>query len=531
MEAVQVVANSLKNSIATTGAATSVTANDLNKLPVNGRNFTSLIDLSPLSTGSSLSGQLASSTNYTIDGMSAKGLLREVVQPVATVCRYAISMEAIREFKVVTNEYDVTNGRAGGGTISTVTKSGTNQLTGSAFTYLRSDWLSSKYDIRGNKRSNDFSTYQFGASLGGALVKDRAHFFISWDHQADSRPLYIADIHSAADEKRYNLTTETRDRFLEIARNKYGVSDHPQFGSFDKKQNTDAVFARLDWQINATNLLSFTDNFVNDNNNMGLSDNSAINLYEVYGDVHSLNNSALLTLRSVLGPRSTNELKLQHLYTLEKSMPGSELPADNIPRAIVQRVESEIDGNTATTTIQLGGQRYSPENFYNHVLQLVDNYYYNTNKVNYTYGFDLMYTNLNSRYGSEANGRFYFTGLDNFEALKPSRYVREVYLDPDQNNQRVRQNILNAGIYAQLQTKLFTGFELMAGLRLDNATYFNKGNFSQLVYDELGLRTDNGLSTFQIQPRVQITWDLMTSTRIFFVLAGESLHLISTTMP
>ena len=107
-------------------------------------------------------------------------------------------MEAIREFKVVTNEYDVTNGRAGGGTISTVTKSGTNQLTGSAFTYLRSDWLSSKYDIRGNKRSNDFSTYQFGASLGGALVKDRAHFFISWDHQADSRPLYIADIHNAA---------------------------------------------------------------------------------------------------------------------------------------------------------------------------------------------------------------------------------------------------------------------------------------------------------------------------------------------
>ena len=55
-----------------------------------------------------------------------------------------------------------------------------------------------------------------------------------------------------------------------------------------------------------------------------------------------------------------------------------------------------------------------------------------------------------------------------------SDLVREVDLDPDQNNQRVRQNILNAGIYAQLQTKLFTGFELMAGLRLDNATYFNK---------------------------------------------------------
>lgn len=507
MEAVQVVANSLKNSISTTGAATSVTANDLNKLPVNGRNFTSLIDLSPLSTGTSLSGQLASSTNYTIDGMSAKGPTSGGSTTSRNGVPYAISMEAIREFKVVTNEYDVTNGRAGGGTISTVTKSGTNQLHGSAFSFLRSNWLSSQYDIRGNKRTNDFSTYQYGASLGGALVKDRVHFFISWDHQADSRPLYIADLQSAADEKRYSLTADTRDRFLQIARSKYGVSDHAQFGSFDKSQSTDAAFARLDWQINATNLLTFTDNLVNDNNNMGLNDNSSINIYEVYGDVKSLNNSATATLRSVFGPHSTNELKLQHLYTSEKSMPGSELPSANIPRAIVQRVASDINGKTATTTIQLGGQRYCPENFFNHVLQLVDNYYYNTNKVNYTYGFDLMYTHLNSRYGSEANGRYYFTGLDNFEALQPSRYVREVYLDNNEDNQRVRQNILNAGVYAQMQTKPFPGFELMAGLRLDNATYFNKGNFSQLVYDELGLRTDNGLSTFQIQPRVQITWD------------------------
>lgn len=220
MEAVEVVANSLKNTIATTGAATSVTERDLAKLPVNGRNFTSLVDLSPLSTGSSLSGQLASSTNYTIDGMTAKNPTSGGSTTSRNGVPYAISMEAIREFKVVTNQYDVTNGRAGGGTVSTVTKSGTNTLTGSAFTFARANWLSSPYDIRGNKRDNDFSTYQFGASLGGALVKDRAHFFIAWDHQADSRPLYIADIQSAADEKRYSLTTDVRDRFLQIARDK-----------------------------------------------------------------------------------------------------------------------------------------------------------------------------------------------------------------------------------------------------------------------------------------------------------------------
>jgi hypothetical protein len=504
IKAVEVVANSLKNNVKKAGAATSVTARDIAKLPVNGRNFTSLIDLSPLSTGGSLSGQLASSTNFTIDGMTAKnptsgGTTNRNGGP------YAISIEAVREFEVVTNQYDVTYGRSGGGTISTVTKSGTNTLSGSAFLFGRADWLSSPYDIRGNKRDAKFSTYQYGFSLGGPIVKDRAHFFLAWDHQADSRPLYIADINDVTDEKRYNVTKESLDRYIGIARSKYGVGASPQFGAFDKKQGTDAVFARVDWQINATNLLTIRDNYVNDRNKLGLSDNSAINIYEVYGDVNSVDNSLLASLRSVLGPKLTNELKLQHLYTSEKSTPGKELPADNIPRAIVERVESKIEDQSVFTTIQLGGQRYSPENFYNNVVHLVDNLYYNTGRINYTFGADLMYTHMNSRYGSEANGRFYFTGLDNFDNLKPYRYAREVYLTDDQ---RVKQNIFNTGLYAQMQTTLFPGFEFMFGLRADYTNYLDKGKFNQLVYEELGLRTDNGLATFQIQPRLQISWDV-----------------------
>ncbi|MDR2919052.1 MAG: carboxypeptidase regulatory-like domain-containing protein [Tannerella sp.] len=516
IQAVEIVANSLKNTVPNIGAATSVSNRDIARLPVNGRNFTSLVDLSPLSTGSSLSGQLASSTNFTIDGMTAKnptsgGTTNRNGGP------YAISMEAVREFNVVTNQYDVTQGRSGGGAVSTVTKSGTNLFTGSAFLYGRTDWLSSPYDIRGNKRDADFSTYQFGLTLGGPIIKDRAHFFIAWDHQADSRPLQIADIKSAADEKRYNVTQSSLDRYLEIARNKYGVANSPQFGSFDKKQGTDALFARIDWQLNATNLLTIRDNYVNDRNNQALGDNSSINIYEVYGDVNSIDNSMLATLRSVIGTRSINELKFQHLYTSEESVPNSQLPSANIPRAIVERIESTIDDKSAYTTIQLGGQRYCPENFYNNVFQLVDNFYYNTKTINYTFGFDVMYTNMDSRYGSEANGRFYFTGLDNFENLKPYRYAREVYLNPDQ---RVKQNILNTGLYAQLQTKLFPGFEVMGGIRLDNANYFDKGNFNQTVYDELGLRTDNGLNTFQIQPRVQLTWDINEKHKDIIRLGG-----------
>ncbi|HEY5508964.1 MAG TPA: carboxypeptidase-like regulatory domain-containing protein, partial [Paludibacter sp.] len=450
MDEVQVVANSLRKSVSNAGAATVISAKNIAVLPVNGRNFTSLIDLSPLSAGSSLGGQLSTSTNFTIDGMTAKnptsgGTTNRNGGP------YSISMEAVREFEVVTNQYDVTFGRSGGGTVSTVTKSGTNTTKGSAFLFSRANWLSSPYSITGTKRDVKFSTYQYGASLGGAIIKDRAHYFVAWDHQEDSRPLDIANIKSAADETRLNLTQTTLDSFLKIARSKYGVASTPQTGSFDKKQGTDAIFARIDWQLNPTNLLTIRDNYVNDRNKQKLDDNTTINLYEVYGDVNSVDNSLLATLRTVFSPKTVNELKLQHLYTSEKSTPNEQLSQDNIPRAIIQNVPSIVDGKTVYTNIQLGGQRYCPENFYNNVVHLVDNLYYNTKRVNYTFGMDMMYSNMNSRYGSETNGRFYYLGMDAFENNQPYRYAREIYMTEDQ---RVKENILNSGLYGQLQTKL-----------------------------------------------------------------------------
>ncbi|MCF2491068.1 TonB-dependent receptor [Dyadobacter sp. CY347] len=501
LQAVDIKANSLKNTVVTLGSSTPITAKDIAKLPVNGRNFTSLIDLSPLSNGSSLGGQLASSTNYTLDGMTSRG----TIAGGSTQGAYSISMEAIREFKVVTNEYDVTMGRSGGGTISTVTKSGTNKLSGSAFTFMRTDWLSSGYDLRGNKRVQDFSTYQYGASLGGAIKKDKAHFFVAWDHQADSRPLYIANIQSPADEAANKVTQATLDQFTDIARSKYGVSNNPQFGAFGKKKGTDAIFAKIDWQLNSKNLLTLRNNMVIENDALSEGDNSNINAYESYIDRKRFDNSIMASLRTIINPKITNELKLQHFYEDQAIIPSSELPSDGIPRAIVENVQSVSGTNNYNTSIQIGGQRFSPEWFKGTVVQLVDNFYYSTGKINFTFGLDLMYNRMKSRYGSEMNGRFYFTGLENFANQTPYRYAREINLLEDPSNV---VNSLSTGVYAQMDTKLALGLEMMAGLRLDNTQYLNKANFSQVVFDELGLRTDNVINTTQLQPRVQFTWDV-----------------------
>src|SRR5690606_28458520 len=163
------------------------------------------------------------------------------------------------------------------------------------------------------------------------------------------------DINSPTDERRFNVTQSTLDEFVEIGRSKYGLGAGPQYGSFGKKRGSDAVFARIDWQLNDRNLLTIRDNYTNDRNKLGLADNTRINLYESYGDDKDIVNSLLATVHTTLSPRRTNELNGQHLYTYQKSSPGSELPGANIPRAFVENVVSNIDGSNLATDIQRGG--------------------------------------------------------------------------------------------------------------------------------------------------------------------------------
>lgn len=521
---VEVLGTSMKNQLENLGAATAVSSRDMARLPVNGRNFTTLVDLSPLSRGSALSGQLGSGTNFTIDGMNAKNPTSAGSTTSRSGAPFSISIEAVREFKVVTNQYDVTYGRSGGGTVSAVTKSGTNTVSGSAWTYARANWLSSPYDIRGNEREDEFSTYQYGLTLSGPIVKDKAHFFVAWDHQRDARPLIIANIQSPTDEARFNITRATMDQYIGIGRSVYGLGNGPQYGSFGKRRGSDAAFARIDWQLDDRNLLTIRDNFTLDRNNLGLGDNTTINLYESYGNDLNVDNSFLATLRTSVSSRLTNELKLQHLYTYQDSSPGDELPGNNIPRAIVEGVVSDINGVNRSTNIQLGGHRFAQEAFTNHVIQLVNNVYYNTDKINYVFGVDFMYTHANSIYGSEVNGRFHFnnsggaTSLENFENRTPYAFYREVPLVDDLS---VKGGILNAGIYGQLQTRLGRGLDMTAGLRFDYGHY-PKSPLNEELLAETGVRTDQDLQSLVVQPRLQLSWDI-NENRTDFIRLGAGI--------
>ncbi|MGB6151818.1 MAG: carboxypeptidase regulatory-like domain-containing protein [Pricia sp.] len=505
LDEVVVSSNSLSKRIEQLGASTKIGAAQIKNLPTEGRNFTGLTSLSPLQGGGSinLGGQRRTSTNVTIDGLNARNTLTA-----GEIGRgpYTISQEAIREFEVSTNDYNVSQGRQGGGAITSVTKSGTNKFSGSTFFYHRADGLQSKFNIRGEERTVDFYTSQYGLSLGGPIVKDKLHFFLVYERQDESEGESIADIQSDADQNQLGISRENLDRFIQIGRDSYGLSDTRQTGQFNKETEANNLFLKLDWQINDKHRLTVRNLYNKWENPFSVDDNSDIVLAESYSDFESEENSIMLSLRSMFTPTVTNEFKVQYQRAERAFTPNTELPSSNIPRAIVEVASTLPNGNERSRDVQLGGQRFTPETNLEKQLQITNTAYINSGKFNFTFGTDNLITYLETLLSNEQNGRFFFDSLDDFENLNPSRYAREV---PLQGLPIVKQTVLDLSVFAQVEFDINTELNLSAGVRWDATAFMDAAEFNPVVFEDLGIRTDEKPNDFNnIQPRLQLTWNL-----------------------
>src|SRR4029453_751931 len=134
----------------------------------------------PRCSGLSFAGERARANHVMVDGFDT-----DDVYPGAVAA--AFSQEAVREFQVLTAAAPAEFGHASGGTVNTVTKSGTNDWHGSAFFFLRDETLNSKEhfektDVFGNPidpPKAPFPRNQWGATLGGPLRKDRTFAFLA----------------------------------------------------------------------------------------------------------------------------------------------------------------------------------------------------------------------------------------------------------------------------------------------------------------------------------------------------------------
>jgi len=186
----QTVTVTAETSLVETTTDTSDAALDsqaISNLPINGRRFHDFVTLTPTAQVEpqrgqiSLAGQRGINGNVSIDGADYNqpffGGIRGGERSQFT---FTIPQEAVQEFRVVKAGYSPEFGRSSGGLINAITKSGTNTPRGSAFYLLRPEQLAAM-----NAFGQDAAPtqHQFGGSLGGALARDRAFFFVAYEQQ------------------------------------------------------------------------------------------------------------------------------------------------------------------------------------------------------------------------------------------------------------------------------------------------------------------------------------------------------------
>lgn len=165
-----------------------VTERELVGLPSVNRNFVGVIGILPgvipsISTESfgsdsiTVNGQDPRNNNYMLDGANNNDDV--IGQRAGTQARTPI--ESIQEFQVITNQFDAEFGRTTGAIINAVTKQGTNAFRGSAFGYFQDASMTQRdfFAELNDLQKPDTSQQQFGGTLGGPIIRDRAHFFFS----------------------------------------------------------------------------------------------------------------------------------------------------------------------------------------------------------------------------------------------------------------------------------------------------------------------------------------------------------------
>jgi hypothetical protein len=166
-----------------------ITSRLVENIPLNGRKFQDLSLLVPGTRpsnyydptktevgGISYGGATGRNVIINVDGGDNNdGVVRGLLQQ--------FSAEAIQEYKVTTQRYSAEYGRSTGGVVNVITKSGTNEVRGSVFYQWRDDSLNSKtfFEKEQNLDKNPFKQQQFGATLGGPITRDKAHYFVSYE--------------------------------------------------------------------------------------------------------------------------------------------------------------------------------------------------------------------------------------------------------------------------------------------------------------------------------------------------------------
>lgn len=470
-------------------------------LPLNGRNWSTLTALVPgaVDTGGSnqrsirFAGRGLDDNNFTYDGIDATNVVNQAQQPFV---RLAIPTEAIQEFRIDTMLFTAENGSTPGGQIAVASKTGTNNLHGSLFEFLRNDIFDARQPIDTlNPDKPAFRLNQYGGSLGGPILRDKTFFYFAYE---GLRQTLGQTLPGLVPSDSFRAAVAQQNPALIPILNAFPRGQFPSgtsanvsesIGSGRQLDHEDSVVLRLDHHFSPADSVYLRFNF----------DASYSDVPLIEGQTY-LNDRQLVTSRPVNGeleslhlfsPRLVNELKFGfnrgNVYTTDQSVLQT-------PYAI------SISGFTT-----LSGNEYKPGvgNTYSYI----DNLTWIKGAHTLKFGVEVRRIQLNQ--GNTANGTITFSSAANFmnNMVSSATYAAELPV----NGLRKTETYS----YVEDEWKVRDNFTLNAGVRYTFYNIFHEvlGRANPFDFATCGPQGYCGVgasfgqpNTLDIDPRISVTW-------------------------
>ena len=508
-----------------TGAGTQIGEQQIKNMPSTSRSLTDVTRVTPqVSKDNSFMGTNFRYNNVTIDGAinndaigfspSLGGQSGSSGMPGSSTRTNPVSIDAIQDVQVLLAPYDVKIGNFTGGSVNAVTRSGTNEVTGSVYGFGRNASLIGRNKTGDNsKEPSSFHEYQTGFRVGLPIIKNKLFFFTNEEITRRQDPVILGA--GSADMK--VLTLGEAQSISNLMQTKYGV-DAGSYENYNVNAKSNKFFNRLDWNINDKNQLTIRNNTIRSEATNLERDQSNFRFGGI--DYLQTNNqsSTVAELKSRISPNLSNSLVVGYSNIHDYRTPTSNAALPQI----------EIKGS-AGGTIFLGTDREaSIFDMKQKTFEFTDNVTWTKGRHTFTFGTHNELYNITYGFVNSWNGRISYDSVNDFLAGNPSR-VRTNYnytnntRDYIINNPPAQFRVNMYSVYGEDQWQVNDRLKLTYGIRFDMADMPNKQPLSvkttgspvdpnygnTYTYTKPNEIKNDFLGQIQVSPRVGFNYDVL----------------------
>ncbi|MBC7927787.1 MAG: TonB-dependent receptor, partial [Bryobacteraceae bacterium] len=432
--------------------STTVTSQQVTDLPINGRNFLDFTVLTPgvvrdPTRGGDLSfgGQRGTSNSLLVDGSDSNNVFFGQTTGRAGAGRnpYSFSQDAVQEFQVNTNGYQAEIGRAGGGVINVITKSGTNDFHGTGFWFFRDKALNAN-SWENNRRNAPKRAYhfnQFGGNIGGPVIKNRLFFFFNYDGQRNTTPNPVfLQVAPPADALSQQAAAEL-SRFV---------------APYSNQLDNDVYLGKVDWEITASQRLSVRYN-ANRFKGVNFENTGVASAAEHTGNSDVSTDNIVANHTLVIGGAAVLESRFG--YTRDDQPGGANSTA---PEAVIRQ--------SGTNVLSIGRNSFSPRYTNAKTYQWVETYARTIGRHSLKLGVDMNFQRIENFFPGNFSGSFTFNSYADFATRTPFSFTQG-FAGPNTDGPLTRPHVNEYAFFAQDSYRATDRLTLNYGVRYDYFAY------------------------------------------------------------